>query len=115
MPDSGAVVNQMIKNILQSKRPRSVKIGHSLQSQSTAKATFPQKVVKYLLTEIARFCRHFLGYTPFIALKPSRILRSAILSNNCSGRLNWIWQDFPFALHKTFHAIRYETKFCVGI
>ena len=31
MPDSGGEVNKMIKNILQSKRPRSVKIGHSLQ------------------------------------------------------------------------------------
>ena len=63
----------------------------------------------------APFLQTFLGYTPFIALKPSQILWSANLSYNCSWRLNWIWQDFPFALHKTFHAIRYETKFCVGI
>ena len=49
----------------------------------------------------------FLGSTPFIALKPSQILWSAILNYNCSWRLNWIWQDSHFALHKKFHAIRY--------
>ena len=136
----GGVVNQMIKNIVQSKRPRSVKktrlriniswiidlpevVASSFSKFGHTNRTlffdwggnFQTKSREISAHWNAPFLQIFLVSTPFIALKPSQILRSAILSYNCSWRLNWIWQDFPFALHKTFHAIRYETRFCVGI
>ena len=94
--------------------PSFSKFGHTDRTLfSTAEAISTQKVVKYRLTEMPRFCRYF-QFLPIHSVEPVSNFVICYSKLQLLLKIELDLAGFPLCVHKKFHATRYETRFLCG-